>query len=85
MQSGLQPKLPTLVLAECVLVYMQPADSTQLMQQLGNLLPTAACVVYEQIRPDDAFGQQMLMNLEVRSPNFLRSWRVLEYPPNSPR
>lgn len=64
-QAGLQPELPTLVLAECVLVYLQPLESASLLQQLGRLLPTAACIVYEQIRPDDAFGQQMLLNLEV--------------------
>ena len=66
LQAGLQPHLPTLVLAECVLVYMEPQHSAQLLRCLGDLLPTAACLVYEQIRPDDAFGRQMLMNLEVR-------------------
>ena len=65
LQAGLQPHLPTMVLAECVLVYMEPAHSASLIQCLGAMLPTAACVVYEQIRPEDAFGRQMLLNLEV--------------------
>ena len=64
-QAGLRWDLPTLVLAECVLVYMEPQDSAHLLRSLGSWLPTAACLVYEQIRPDDAFGRQMLMNLEV--------------------
>lgn len=64
-QAGLQAELPTLVLAECVLVYMEPQHSAELLRSLGRLLPTAACVVYEQIRPHDAFGQQMLRNLQV--------------------
>ncbi|KAK9815129.1 hypothetical protein WJX73_008299 [Symbiochloris irregularis] len=66
LEAGLQPGQPTLVLAECVLVYMQPAESAALVRQLGSLLTTAACLVYEQIRPDDAFGKQMLLNLERR-------------------
>lgn len=65
-QAGLQAELPTLVLAECVLVYMEPQHSAELLRSLGRLLPTAACVVYEQIRPHDAFGQQMLRNLQCR-------------------
>ena len=91
-QAGLDASAPTLVLAECVLVYMEPEHSRSLLAALGALLATAAIVTYEQargaglphlppglgppgrspdscavqIRPGDAFGQQMLLNLEVR-------------------
>ncbi|GMH42170.1 hypothetical protein BSKO_10089 [Bryopsis sp. KO-2023] len=57
---------PTYVLSECVLVYMEPEDSASVINWLGKRLQTAACVVYEQIKPDDAFGQQMVRNLESR-------------------
>jgi hypothetical protein len=38
------------VLAECVLVYMEPEDSASVVRWLGQWLPTAAFVVYEQVR-----------------------------------
>ncbi|BDA43511.1 tRNA wybutosine-synthesizing protein 4 [Coccomyxa sp. Obi] len=64
--SGFDPQLPTYVLAECVLVYMEADESAAVVRWLGKFLSTAACVVYEQIKPGDAFGRQMLTNLECR-------------------
>jgi len=60
------PKLPTLVLIECVLVYMEPAAGSALLAFLAAHLPDAACLAYDMIRPDDAFGRQMVSNLEGR-------------------
>lgn len=60
------PSLPCFVLSECVLVYLEPEESAALLRQLARALPTAAVALYEQIRPDDAFGQQMLRNLSLR-------------------
>lgn len=57
---------PTLVVAECVLVYMTPSESFPLVAALGALLKNAVFAVYEQIKPDDAFGRQMLHNLRER-------------------
>ena len=45
------------MLAECVLVYLDPKDSSAVLRALASALSTAAVVVYEQIRPDDAFGR----------------------------
>ena len=59
-------RAPTFVLAECVLVYMEPGESSALVRWLAARLPTAALAVYEQIRPEDAFGRQMLLNLAAR-------------------
>ncbi|KAL3137928.1 hypothetical protein ABBQ38_005175 [Trebouxia sp. C0009 RCD-2024] len=44
---------------------MEPHESAALVNHLGQQLPSAVCVVYEQIHPEDAFGQQMMRNLEV--------------------
>ena len=49
--AGFQPTIPTYVLAECVLVYMEPHESTALLKHLGQQLPSAVCVVYEQVLP----------------------------------
>lgn len=57
---------PTLVIAECVLVYMPPAQSDALLAWLGARLACAAAVVYEQVNLDDAFGCQMATNLAAR-------------------
>jgi tRNA wybutosine-synthesizing protein 4 len=64
---GIDPNLPTLVLAECVLAYLPPAAGAALVSALGAWLrPEAACAVYDPIRPGDAFGRQMAANLEAR-------------------
>lgn len=47
--AGFQPNVPTFVLAECVLVYMQPHESAALVKHLGQQLSSAVCVVYEQV------------------------------------
>ncbi|KAI3426176.1 hypothetical protein D9Q98_008553 [Chlorella vulgaris] len=65
-EAGLDPAAPTYVLSECVLVYLQPQHSQQLVRWLAEHLQCAAMAVYEQIQPDDAFGRQMLLNLESR-------------------
>jgi tRNA wybutosine-synthesizing protein 4 len=65
-RAGADLGTPTLVLAECVLVYLEQAESRAALETVAALFPTAAVAVYEQIRPDDAFGRQMLRNLEVR-------------------
>ena len=44
-QSGLDFGAPTFVLAECVLVYMDGADSQALVRWLGERLPCSACIV----------------------------------------
>ena len=49
-KCGLRSSIPTLILAECVLVYMPPEDSQALVSKLGAWLPSAAFLVYEQVR-----------------------------------
>jgi tRNA wybutosine-synthesizing protein 4 len=61
------PLAPTYVLCECVLVYMEPEHSAALVRWFGERCPRAVGVVYEQINPDDAFGRQMVLNLQVRA------------------
>lgn len=65
-KAGLDAKLPTLIFAECVLIYMNPAASRKVVKWCADKFETAAFVIYEQIHPDDPFGQQMLKNLESR-------------------
>ncbi|KAL4448570.1 hypothetical protein ABPG75_005789 [Micractinium tetrahymenae] len=64
--AGLDTSAPTFVLSECVLVYLQPQHSRDVVRWLAGHLQSAAMAVYEQIQPHDAFGQQMMLNLESR-------------------
>lgn len=41
--------VPTLVLAECVLIYLEAKDSEKLVQWAGEKLKTGVFVIYEQV------------------------------------
>ena len=74
----LSPHLPTLLLFECVLVYMHPSASDALIRWFADYCTgpvpspsTAAalgCIVYEMFGLTDAFGRVMLTNLRVSTP-----------------
>ncbi|KAG1746350.1 S-adenosyl-L-methionine-dependent methyltransferase [Suillus lakei] len=75
----LSPALPTLLLFECVLVYMSPEASSTLIQWFVDFfspsthtpLPgTLGCTVYEMFGLEDAFGQVMMNNLRARNHGF---------------
>jgi len=69
----LSPSLPTLLLCECVLVYISPESSAALFDWFVNHFGTArdgsvlGAVVYEMFGLQDAFGQVMLNNLRSRN------------------
>jgi [phosphatase 2A protein]-leucine-carboxy methyltransferase len=70
----LSPALPTLLLFECVLVYMSPEASSTLIQWFVDFFSpstrtpspgTLGCTVYEMFGLEDSFGQVMMNNLRV--------------------
>lgn len=68
----LSPSLPTLLLFECVLVYMSPAASGAVLQWFTDYFATAdagvlGCIVYEMFALEDPFGKVMVNNLKVRA------------------
>ncbi|KAK3234944.1 hypothetical protein CYMTET_54823 [Cymbomonas tetramitiformis] len=65
-RANYDPSLPTLVLAECVLVYLPSDGSQALLQWAAKEFSQAAIVIYEMINAHDAFGEQMIINLEMR-------------------
>jgi hypothetical protein len=66
--SILSPNLPTLLLFECVLVYMEPSSSGVLIQWFADYFTDRAPLgglVYEMFGLGDSFGRVMLNNLLV--------------------
>lgn len=61
------PAFPTLLIAECVLVYLSNAESCTLLKRLCERLPTCAMLLYEQVNMQDAFGRRMVQNVGDRS------------------
>lgn len=66
---ALNPDLPTLLLSECCLCYLPPDTASSILHYFTLTLRTApslALVLYEPIRPFDAFGKTMVSNLASR-------------------
>ncbi|XP_048141258.1 leucine carboxyl methyltransferase 1 homolog isoform X2 [Rhodamnia argentea] len=64
--ANIDPSLPTFIIAECVLIYLDPDSSRAIVRWTSKTFSTAIFFLYEQIHPDDAFGLQMIRNLESR-------------------
>ncbi|KAL5364697.1 hypothetical protein BJX96DRAFT_168501 [Aspergillus floccosus] len=74
---GVDPSLPTLLISECCLVYLSPREAAEVVGYFtegvfgrGGHLPgegvPLGLILYEPIRPDDAFGRTMVSNLATR-------------------
>ncbi len=64
-RARIDPTLPTLVLSECVLTYVNPAQANALITQFARDFAECVVVTYEQIMPDDAFGWWSVSYLHV--------------------
>lgn len=65
-ESGLNPSIPTIVLSECVLVYVDLAASAALLRWFAEAFQIAVFINYEQVNMKDKFGQVMIENLKKR-------------------
>uniref|UniRef100_A0A2K6FC75 Leucine carboxyl methyltransferase 1 n=1 Tax=Propithecus coquereli TaxID=379532 RepID=A0A2K6FC75_PROCO len=65
-KSNMNTQLPTLLITECVLVYMTPEQSANLLKWAANSFETAMLINYEQVNMGDRFGQIMIENLRRR-------------------
>ncbi|CZT14563.1 related to Leucine carboxyl methyltransferase 1 [Ramularia collo-cygni] len=64
---GLESETATLILSECCLCYLPPDMASSVLQYFTmNLKHEMAIVLYEPIRPYDAFGKTMVTNLSSR-------------------
>ncbi|XP_004861735.1 tRNA wybutosine-synthesizing protein 4 [Heterocephalus glaber] len=62
--AGLDAAAPTLLLAEAVLTYLQPSSAAALIAWAAQRFSSALFVIYEQMKPQDAFGQVMLQHFQ---------------------
>ncbi|KAI9216654.1 S-adenosyl-L-methionine-dependent methyltransferase [Blastocladiella britannica] len=66
-ELGFDPRLPTLVMAECVLVYVDPPSAVDTMLQwIAATCRDVVVASYDHIQPEDAFGRMMVANLRSR-------------------
>ncbi|CAK7264951.1 carboxy methyl transferase for protein phosphatase 2A [Sporothrix epigloea] len=67
---GLLAHVPTLLISECCLCYLQPSTATTVLRWFADRVnaPSASLgvAIYEPIRPFDAFGRTMVANLAGR-------------------
>lgn len=63
---GLQTDIPTLIISECCLCYLDVTDATAVIKWFVEKIAEVGIVLYEPIGPDDAFGQMMTDNLAAR-------------------
>lgn len=63
---SLDPTLPTLVIAECVLCYMSPEYSSALIQWAAASFTNSLFVNYEPTNMNDRFGDIMIDNMRAR-------------------
>lgn len=62
----LDPRVPTVFVAECVLVYNEERHTSALLKFLAETFPTSLFVNYEQVNMGDKFGGVMVENLRSR-------------------
>lgn len=66
LEEGFSPDIPTLFLSECVMIYIEPDKSDSIVQWAAQAMKAPAMfLTFEQILPDDRFGQVMIDNLKA--------------------
>ncbi|KAH7189473.1 leucine carboxyl methyltransferase 1 [Fusarium flagelliforme] len=63
---GLRTDIPTLLLSECCLCYLNVTEASDVLNFFTTRISNLATIIYEPIRPDDAFGKMMISNLAAR-------------------
>lgn len=66
-ESGLDLKLPTVFLAECVLVYMSCEESSALLSWITRNFAHAVLISYDPVNMGDKFAEVMVENLKRRN------------------
>lgn len=78
---GVRTDVPTLVISECCLCYLDVDVATGVIKWFADKIPEVGIVLYEPIGPDDSFGQMMTENLAARGITMptLRHYKNLDH------
>jgi tRNA wybutosine-synthesizing protein 4 len=57
----------TLVICECLLVYIEREETIDMLSTLKNLFPNLIILEYDLVGAKDAFGREMIDNLKMRN------------------
>jgi [phosphatase 2A protein]-leucine-carboxy methyltransferase len=63
---GLRTDIPTLIISECCLCYLEVDNSRDVVKWFADRIPSLGIILYEPIGVDDSFGQMMVANLAAR-------------------
>ncbi|CAJ2514199.1 Uu.00g023180.m01.CDS01 [Anthostomella pinea] len=63
---GVRTDVPTLLISECCLCYLEVPDADKIIEYFVNRIPSLSLVIYEPTNPMDPFGKQMVSNLAAR-------------------
>lgn len=64
--AGLRPDVPTLLISECCLCYLETPEANKVIAYFTERIPSLGIVLYEPVKPNDPFGRQMVSNLAAR-------------------
>ncbi|CAD6506394.1 BgTH12-07320 [Blumeria graminis f. sp. triticale] len=65
--SGLCSDIPTLIISECCLCYMDISQSSRVIKWFMENIPSIGIILYEPLGSDDSFGKMMVKNLAARN------------------
>jgi [phosphatase 2A protein]-leucine-carboxy methyltransferase len=76
---GLKTDIPTLIISECCLCYLEVDNSRDVVKWFADRIPSIGIILYEPIGVDDSFGQMMVSNLAARGITMpsLQSYKTL--------
>lgn len=64
--NGLRVDVPTLLISECCLCYLETPEAKKVIKYFADRIPDLGLVLYEPVHPEDPFGRQMVSNLASR-------------------
>ncbi|KAL8371886.1 hypothetical protein RB595_001611 [Gaeumannomyces hyphopodioides] len=64
--KGLRTDIPTLLVSECCLCYLETSEARDVIKWFADKIPNLGVLIYEPTKPDDPFGKTMVSNLAAR-------------------
>ncbi|TVY49979.1 Leucine carboxyl methyltransferase 1 [Lachnellula cervina] len=64
---GIQGDIPTLIISECCLCYLEVDNARDVVKWFADRIPSLGIILYEPIGVDSPFGQMMVANLAARN------------------